>query len=114
MDQIAALQWVHRNIAEFGGDAKNITVIGQSAGAYDTSLLMTSPQSKDLFQRAIDRKADPLLRFDSHQGSRLQDFSLRFSLPQSLEMRYTILIHSLAAYRCCRVKHRFPGCSPKL
>jgi para-nitrobenzyl esterase len=53
MDQITALQWVRDNIAKFGGDPKNITVFGQSAGAQDTSLLMTSPLSKTLFQRAI-------------------------------------------------------------
>jgi len=53
MDQIAALRWVKKNIAKFGGDPDNITVFGQSAGAQDTSLLMTSPLSRDLFQRAI-------------------------------------------------------------
>ena len=53
MDQIAALRWVKKNIGTFGGDPDNITVFGQSAGAQDTSLLMTSPLSKDLFQRAI-------------------------------------------------------------
>ena len=53
MDQIAALRWVSDNIAKFGGDPTNITIFGQSAGAQDTSLLMTSALSKDLFQRAI-------------------------------------------------------------
>ena len=53
MDQILALQWVHDNIAKFGGDAGNITVFGQSAGAMDTSMLMTSPLAKTLFNKAI-------------------------------------------------------------
>ena len=53
MDQILALRWVRENIANFGGDPNNITVFGQSAGAVDTGLLMTSGLSKDLFQRAI-------------------------------------------------------------
>ncbi len=53
LDQIAALRWVHDNIANFGGDPKNVTVFGQSAGGADAGMLMTSPLAKGLFQRAI-------------------------------------------------------------
>lgn len=53
MDQIAALRWVQRNIGAFGGDARNVTIAGQSAGAMSVSILMTSPQAKGLFHRAI-------------------------------------------------------------
>ena len=53
MDQMLALRWVRDNIARFGGDPNNITVFGQSAGAVDTGLLMTSP-AKDMFQKAIE------------------------------------------------------------
>ncbi|HTW78677.1 MAG TPA: carboxylesterase family protein [Terracidiphilus sp.] len=53
MDQIMALHWVIDNIAKFGGDPRNITVFGQSAGSIDTGLLMTSPLAIRLFQKAI-------------------------------------------------------------
>jgi para-nitrobenzyl esterase len=53
MDQIAGLQWVRDNIAKFGGDPANVTIAGESAGAYDVGLLMTSPLAKGLFHRAI-------------------------------------------------------------
>jgi len=53
MDQLAALRWVRDNIAKFGGDPGNVTVAGQSAGAMDIGLLLTSPLAKGLFRRAI-------------------------------------------------------------
>lgn len=53
MDQILALEWVHSNIARFGGDPGSITVAGQSAGSMDIGMLMTSPLAAGLFQKAI-------------------------------------------------------------
>ena len=53
MDQAAAIQWVHQNIKNFGGDPDKMTIFGESAGSFSVSAQMASPMAKDLFQRAI-------------------------------------------------------------
>jgi len=53
LDQLAALAWVKRNIAQFGGDPDNVTLFGESAGAIDAARLMASPLSTGLFRRVI-------------------------------------------------------------
>jgi para-nitrobenzyl esterase len=56
-DQIAALAWVHANVAAFGGDPDNVTLCGQSAGAMSAAALCASPAARPLFRRVILQSA---------------------------------------------------------
>ena len=55
MDAVAALRWIQRNIAKFGGDPKRVTIMGESAGAIMVAGLVASPEAKGLFQRAVSQ-----------------------------------------------------------
>ncbi len=69
-DQIAALEWVKRNISAFGGDADNVTLFGHSAGGVSVNVLMTTPQSKGLFHKAIAQGSGILVDMNQHAFKR--------------------------------------------
>ncbi|HUO23228.1 MAG TPA: carboxylesterase family protein [Caulobacteraceae bacterium] len=58
-DEIAVLHWIHDNIAKFGGDPNNVTIMGQSGGAHMVSMLMSTPLTKGLIHRAIIHSGSP-------------------------------------------------------
>jgi para-nitrobenzyl esterase len=78
MDQIAALRWVHENVAAFGGDPDKVAIVGQSAGAMSVASLIFSPQAKGLFRAAamsswcIYRAAMPTLSDAEAIGLKVQ------------------------------------------
>lgn len=65
MDQIMALQWIHDNIAAFGGDPEKVTIMGESAGAISVAMLCQSPLAKGLFRGAISESGGNMAPSDN-------------------------------------------------
>ena len=73
LDILQALRWINENISAFDGDKNNITLMGQSAGAGAISLLMTMPESKNLFKRAILESGSVSLSTRKKDGLKLAE-----------------------------------------
>lgn len=73
LDQIVALKWVQKNIAQFGGDPANVTIAGQSAGSMSVNCLVASPLAKGLFQKAIAESGANFSRGDATLQQAEQD-----------------------------------------
>ncbi|WP_432455607.1 carboxylesterase/lipase family protein [Agarivorans sp. QJM3NY_29] len=85
LDQILALQWVQQHIAAFGGDPKQVTLFGQSAGAESVAILLGTPAAKGLFHKAI-MQSPPMQAVSTAQATRLSEaFAERFKVAASIE-----------------------------
>jgi para-nitrobenzyl esterase len=83
LDQVEALRWVHANIGAFGGDAANVTIAGESAGALTVMYLMASHEARGLFAKAIAQSAymisTPELKQDRHGMSSAEGGGVRLA-----------------------------------
>ena len=106
MDQAAALKWIYDNIEQFGGDPKNITIFGQSAGAGSVQSLCASPISKSLVSKAISMSggglsnARPGIPLDSAQlaNKKMMDYFGKTTLDDMRALSFDELIQMSQKY----------------
>jgi len=106
MDQAAALKWIYNNIEQFGGDPKNITIFGQSAGAGSVQSLCASPISKNLVSRAISMSGGGLsngrsgISLDTAQlaNKKMMDFFGKTTLDAMRSLSFDELIRMSQKY----------------
>ncbi|HWU26043.1 MAG TPA: carboxylesterase/lipase family protein [Rhizomicrobium sp.] len=97
-DQIFALDWVRRNIAQFGGDPENVTIFGESAGGMSVSALLASPPARGLFHKAIAQSGGAHIGHQAASSARVIDAFVkemgleRDEISKMLEMPYSALV----------------------
>lgn len=97
LDQILALQWVQENIADFGGDPKQVTLFGQSAGAESVAILLGTSKAEGLFQKAI-MQSPPMQSVTQSEATRIANvFADNLNVPATIEGISTIAYPQLVS-----------------
>lgn len=77
LDMVAALEWVHNNIAAFGGDPGNVTIMGQSGGGAKVCILTAMPKAKGLFHKAVPLSGSSIKAMDQNASQKLGEYILK-------------------------------------
>ena len=116
MDQAAALNWIHNNIEQFGGDPDNIMIFGQSAGGGSVQTLLASPKSKDMIARAVSMSAGglsearmPAMPFDTIQNANkaMMDYFDKTTLEDMRALSFDELTQMVSDYGAATRRRAF-------
>lgn len=77
LDMVAALEWVHNNIAGFGGDPANVTIMGQSGGGAKVCILAAMPKARGLFHKAVPLSGSTIKAMDQNVSQKLGEYILK-------------------------------------
>jgi para-nitrobenzyl esterase len=108
-DQLAALQWVQRNIAMFGGDPENVTIWGESAGALAVTTLLGMPSARGLFQRAISQSSPAN---NAYHADTAAMWARRYLSILGLDQQSVGELHTLPPERLVAAGYRFSLATP--
>ena len=116
LDMVAALEWVHENIENFGGDPDNVTIMGQSGGGAKVCILLSMPQAKGLVHRAVPLSGSTIQAMDQKYSRLIGEYILKEAGLESSEVdklqeipwKEYIQLAGRAARKCADENQKLP------